>query len=51
MEATGDLTRNKVVNRVQKVSKNSEAITNRNDKKNVKKNMYLQKKDKKLLMN
>ena len=51
MEATGDLTGNKVVNRVQKVSKNSEAITNRNDKKNVKKNMYLRKKDKKLLMN
>ena len=55
-EATGDLTGNKTANKVTKVSRNSQqnnldTFKNENDKeKHLKKDIYLQKKDKKLLM-
>ena len=55
-EATGDLIGNKIANRITKVSKslpqnNSETITNGLDKKISKERyIYLQKKDRKLLM-
>ena len=55
-EATGDLIGNKTANKVTKVSRNSQqnnldTFTNENDKeKHLKKDIYLQKKDKKLLM-
>ena len=55
-EATGDLIGNKIADRTTKSSKdsqqnNSETVTNQPDKKNTKTKIYLQKKDKKLLMN
>ena len=55
-EATGDLIGNKTANKVTKVSRNSQqnnldTFTNENDEeKHLKKDIYLQKKDKKLLM-
>ena len=55
-EATGDLIGNKIANRITKVSKslpqnNSETITNGHDKEIPKERyIYLQKKDRKLLM-
>ena len=54
-EATGDLIGNKIANRITKVSKillqnNSKTFTNKHDKEIPKKDMYLQKKDRKLLM-
>ena len=54
-EATGDLIGNKIGNRVTKVSKNSpqnnsETVTNEPDKEILKKDMYLQQKERKLLM-
>ena len=54
-EATGDLIGNKIADKNTKVSKNPEennleTVTNENDKKNLKKDIYLQKKDEKLLM-
>ena len=55
-EATGDLIGNKTANKVTKVSRNSQqnnldTFKNENDKeKHLKKDIYLQKKDKKLLM-
>ena len=54
-EATGDLIVNNIDNKIIKVSKNSQQISQRQlqmsmIKKYLKKNMYLQKKDKKLLM-
>ena len=55
-EATGDLIGNKIADRTTKSSKdsqqnNSETVTNQPDKKSTKTKIYLQKKDKKLLMN
>ena len=54
-EETGDLIGNKITNKITKVSKNlqqnnSETATNENDKKYLKKDMYLQKKKRKLLV-
>ena len=54
-EATGDLIGNKIANKITKASRsslqnNSETITNEHDKKYLKKDIYLQKKDRKLLM-
>ena len=54
-EVTRDLIGNKIGNRITKSSRsspqnNSETITNEHDKKYLKKNIYLQKKDKKLLI-
>ena len=54
VEATGDLIGNKIYNKVTKVSKssqknNSETVINDYDKKHLKKDIYL-KKDRKLLM-
>ena len=54
-EATGDLIGNKIANRISKGSKisqqnNSETVTNEHDKE-IPKDIYLQKKDEKLLMN
>ena len=54
-EETGDWIRNKTVNRITKVSrnspqKNSKTITNEYNKKYLKKDIYLQKKDRKLLI-
>ena len=49
-EATGDLIGNKFANRITKFSKNSETVTNENDKQIPKKVIYLQKKDRKLLI-
>ena len=54
-EATGDLIGDKITDKIMKVSKtsqqnNSEAVTNEYDKKFLKKDIYLQKKDRKLLM-
>ena len=53
-EATGDLIGNKIANKIMRVSKNSEQnnsepVTNENDNE-ILKDIYLQKKDKKLLM-
>ena len=56
-EATGDLVGNKIANKIMEVSKNSqhnnsEKVTNEHDKEIPKERyIYLQKKDKKLLMN
>ena len=54
-KATGDLIGNKYANKIMKVSRNlpqnnSETITNEHGKKLPKRNIYLQKKDRKLLM-
>ena len=54
-EATGDLVGNKIANNITKFFKNlqhnnSETVTNEHSKKYLKKGIYLQKKDKKLLM-
>ena len=54
-EATGDLIGNKIANKITKASRsslqnNSETIANEHDKKYLKKDIYLQKKDRKLLM-
>ena len=54
-EATGDLIGNIITDRIPKVSKisqqnNSETITNEHDKDNLKKHIYLQKKDRRLLI-
>ena len=54
-EATDDLIGNKITNKIVKLSKNSqqnnlETVTNENDKKIAKKDMYLQKKDKQFLI-
>ena len=51
-ETTGDLIGNKIANGITKVSQNLqqnnlERVTNDNDKKYLKKDIYLQKKDKK----
>ena len=46
-EAIRDLIGNKIVNKITKVSKNLETVTNENDKENLKKDICLQKKDKK----
>ena len=48
-EATGDLIDNKIADKITKISRNSqqnnsEAVTNKNDKKYLKKYIYLQKK-------
>ena len=56
VEATGDLIGNKITNKIMGVSKssqqnNSEIVTNEHNKKYLRKDIYLQKKDKKLLMN
>ena len=55
-EATGDLIGNKIANKITKLSKNSQqnnskTDTNEHDKEILKKDIDLQKKDKKLLMN
>ena len=46
-EAIRDLIGNKIANKITKVSKNLETVTNENDKENLKKDICLQKKDKK----
>ena len=46
-EAIRDLIGNKIANKTTKVSKNLETVTNENDKENLKKDICLQKKDKK----
>ena len=54
-ETTGGLIGNKIANKIMKVSNtsqqnNSKPVTNEHDKKNRKKDIYLYKKDRKLLM-
>ena len=55
VEAISDLIGNKIANGITKVSRslpqnNSETISNKHDKEILKKDIYLQKKDRKLLM-
>ena len=55
LEVTADLIGNKIANKITKVSRssshnNSETITNENDKEILKERIYLQKKNRKLLM-
>ena len=54
-ETTGSLIGNKIANKIMKVSNtsqqnNSKPVTNEHNKKNLKKDIYLYKKDRKLLM-
>ena len=49
-EAIRDLIGNKIANKITKVSKNLETVTNENDKENLKKDICLQKKTRKELL-